>query len=139
MTFSPGGSVMGTIRRFVGTEAARRWEGVAVEPYQTGDANTGTRQVRAGTRQLLIGPEDGAANFALRYFTLAPGTSSRLDTHAHDHGVFVLHGRGRVRLGDVEHAIGVGDVVYVAANETHVFAASDDAALGFLCVVPARR
>src|SRR6185369_14793955 len=116
-------SAMGTIRRFVGTEASRRWEGVGVEPYQTGDAGTGTRQV-------LIGPDDGAANFALRYFMLAPGTRSRLDNHAHDHGVFVLHGRGHVRLGDAEHAIGVGDVVDVAPHETHVFAASDDAALG---------
>ena len=123
---------MGTVRRFVGTEASRRWDGVAVEPYAPNDP-------RAGTRQVLIGPGDGAANFALRYFVLAPGTASSLDVHAHDHGVFVLHGRGRVRLGDVEHALAAGDVVYVAPHETHVFAASDAEALGFLCVVPARR
>jgi quercetin dioxygenase-like cupin family protein len=123
---------MGTVRRFIGSEASRRWDGVAVEPYAPSDP-------RAGTRQVLIGPGDGAGNFALRYFVLAPGTASSLDTHAHDHGVFVLHGTGRVRLGDVEHALAAGDVVYVAPHETHVFAASAAEPLGFLCVVPARR
>ena len=123
---------MGTIHRFVGTEEARRWDGVAVEPYAPNDP-------RAGLRQVLIGPAEGAAHFAVRYFELAPGTASRLDTHGHDHGVFVLHGHGRVRLGEVEHTIGAGDVVYVAPHETHVFTASADERLGFLCVVPARR
>ena len=59
--------------------------------------------------------------------------------HAHDHGVVVLHGRGRVRLGDEEHAIGFGDVVYVAPHEPHAFEADGPEPLGFLCVVPARR
>jgi quercetin dioxygenase-like cupin family protein len=123
---------MGSIRRFVGGEGEPRWEGVTVEPYAPGDP-------RAGTRQVLIGPRDGAANFALRYFALAPGAVSSLDAHAHDHGVYVVHGRGRVRLGDVEHALGAGDVVYVAPHEPHEFAAAAEEPLGFLCVVPARR
>jgi quercetin dioxygenase-like cupin family protein len=124
-------TAMATIRRFEG-EGGHRWQGIAVEPYAPNDA-------RAGTRQVLIGPADGAANFALRYFELAPGTTSSLDSHAHDHGVYVLHGRGRVRLDAGEHAIGPGDVVYVAPHDRHAFAADGDTALGFLCVVPARR
>ncbi len=123
---------MGRVKRHAPGEGTLRWDGVAVAPYAAGDP-------RAGTRQVLIGPEDGAGSFALRYFALAPGTASSLDTHAHDHGVYVLHGRGRVRLGEVEHTLGPGDVVYVAPHEPHVFAAADDEGLGFLCVVPARR
>ncbi len=123
---------MATIRRFQAAAGTHAWDGVAVEPYAVGDP-------RAGTRQVLIGPADGADNFALRYFTLAPGTASRQETHAHDHGVYVLHGRGSVRLGDDTHAIGPGDVVYVGPHEAHSFIASDDVPLGFLCVVPARR
>ena len=69
----------------------------------------------------------------------AAGTTSSLDVHAHDHGVYVLHGRGRVRLSDDEHAIGPGDVVYVAPHDRHAFEADGDVALGFLCIVPARR
>ena len=119
---------MGSVHRFVGNEKAHRWDGVTVEPY----AGTGSRQV-------LIGPADGADNFALRYFAVPPGAASSLDTHAHDHGVFVLHGAGRVLLGDTVHAIAAGDVVYVGPHETHRFEAAGDEPLGFLCVVPAKR
>lgn len=119
---------MGTVHKFVGDGASYRWDGVTPEAY-----------AGSGARHVLIGPNEQAANFALRYFAVPPGTASTLDTHAHDHGVFVLHGSGRVRLGDVEHAIGVGDVVYVGPHETHRFEASGTEPLGFLCVVPARR
>jgi quercetin dioxygenase-like cupin family protein len=101
---------------------------VSAEPYQA-----------TGSKQILIGPDEAAPNFALRYFELPPGTSSTLDTHAHDHGVFILHGRGLVLLGDVEQPIGFGDVVYVGPHEVHRFTAGPTESLGFLCVVPARR
>ena len=119
---------MGTVHRFTGSQGAYRWDGVTPESY----AGTGARYV-------LIGPNEDAPNFALRYFALPPGTASTLDTHAHDHGVYVLHGRGRVRLGDTEHALGPGDVVYVAPHDVHCFTAEGAEPLGFLCVVPARR
>jgi quercetin dioxygenase-like cupin family protein len=119
---------MGTVHRFAGHGGVHRWEGVAAEPYADG-----------GARHVLIGPNEQAANFALRYFAVPPGGASTLDTHGHDHGVYVLHGRGHARLGDVEHAIGPGDVVYVSPHEVHCFTAAGSEPLGFLCVVPARR
>jgi quercetin dioxygenase-like cupin family protein len=123
---------MSPVRRFEGKDGTYRWQGVDVEPYAPGDP-------RAGTRQVLIGPADPAPNFAMRYFELAPGTTSSLDSHPHDHGVYVLHGRGRVKLGEEVHALSPGDVVYISPNESHCFEADADVALGFLCVVPARR
>jgi quercetin dioxygenase-like cupin family protein len=120
---------MGIIHRRHGE--AFRWEGVAVEGYTPASAN-------AVTKQVLIGAADGAANFALRYFEVAPGGSSALDRHAHDHGVLILRGRGTVRLGDEQHAIAIGDVVYVAPDETHRFENPGPEPLGFLCVVGGR-
>ncbi len=102
-----------------------------MEDYTAGDAG--------GTKQVLIGPDDGAANFAVRYFEIAPGGASSLDTHAHDHGVVILRGRGTVRLGGERHAVGVGDVVYVSPGDVHQFESTGPEPLGFLCVVPARR
>ena len=119
---------MGIVHRFAGGNGRYSWDGVRAEVYAEG-----------GARHVLIGPQEHAANFALRYFAVPPGTASTLDTHAHDHGVFVLHGHGRVRLGDVEHPIGVGDAVYVGPHEAHRFEASGTEPLGFLCIVPARR
>jgi quercetin dioxygenase-like cupin family protein len=109
-----------------------RWEDVAAEKY----VGPGSADV---TKQVLIGPADGAANFTVRYFEIAPGGSSALDTHAHDHGVVILRGRGVVRLGDGRHAIDVGDVVYISPNEVHQFENPGPDSLGFLCVVSARR
>lgn len=119
---------MGTIHRR--HPDAFRWEGVAVEGYAAGGAVT---------KQVLIGSAEGAANFALRYFEIAPGGVSALDCHTHDHGVVVLRGHGVARLGAERHAIGAGDVVYVAPDEVHQFENDGDEPLGFLCAVPARR
>src|SRR5438046_2405008 len=105
---------MGVIRKFRGGTGPFRWDGVALEEYP--DAN-----VRAVTKQVLIGPADVAPHFALRYFEVAPGGASALDEHAHDHGVAIIRGRGSVLLGETEHAVSVGDVIYVAPGERHQF------------------
>ena len=122
---------MGAVHRYHEQAGVARWEGVPVEAYAD-------PTVAGVTKQVLIGPRDGATRFALRYFELAPDSRSALDEHTHDHGVLVLRGRGRVRLGEAVHEIGVGDVIYVAPAEVHQFESGPDAPLGFLCVVPPR-
>ena len=122
---------MGVVRKFHGGSGPFRWDGVAVEEYAHPSARTVTKQV-------LIGPADGAANFAVRYFEVAPGGASALDEHAHDHGVAIVRGRGSVLLGETEHAVAVGDVVYVSPGERHQFRSVGDEPLGFLCIVPPR-
>src|SRR5215468_3816460 len=109
---------MGTIHRRR-EDGEWRWEGVELEAYPT----TGV------TKQVLIGPADGARRFAMRYFELAPGSVSSLDTHPHDHGVLVLCGEGIVRLGEIHRPIGVGDVVYVSSGEIHQFTNTGSAPL----------
>jgi quercetin dioxygenase-like cupin family protein len=120
---------MGVIHRHSGPPGAFRWEGVRLERYDD-------PAVRAVTKQVLIGPAEGATRFALRYFEVAPGAASALDRHPHDHGVLVVKGRGRVRLGSARETIGVGDVIYVAPDEVHQFESLGPEPLGFLCVVP---
>jgi len=113
---------------------AWRWEGVAVQDYA---ADGGRGYAADGvTKQVLIGPADGARRFAMRYFELAPGRATSLDTHHHDHGVLILRGAGVVQLGDTHRPIGVGDVVYVAPDEVHQFSNTGSEPLGFICVIP---
>ncbi|MEA2624084.1 MAG: hypothetical protein QOD06_129 [Candidatus Binatota bacterium] len=119
---------MGAVRRH---EGAFVWTGIAREAYE--------RSGLAGvTKQVLIGPRDGAGNFAVRYFELEPGACSSLDVHEHDHGVVVLRGRGIVRLGETRQELAFGDVVYVSPREIHQFQNHGDEPFGFLCVVPPR-
>jgi len=111
-----------------------RWQDVPVSAY--GPENS--RAERA-TRQILIGREEQSPYFHMRYFAVQPGGHTSLDQHAHDHGVYVLHGRARLRLGDEEHELQTGDVVYIPCNEMHQFFTFGDEPFGFLCVVPAQR
>ena len=121
---------MSPVRRFVGASGAFEWEGVCEEPYESPEV--GGTSVRR-----LIGPAEGAPNFAVRYFEVQPGGCTSLDQHDHDHGVLVLRGRGEVLLGQQVTELSFGDAVYVSPREVHQFRCIGDEPLGFLCVIPA--
>lgn len=126
---------MGVIHRLDGSEEGEfRWQGVPVRAY--GPENSGAERA---TRQILIGNEENASHFHLRYFAVQPGGHTSLDQHAHDHGVYVLHGCASLRLGEETHELEAGDVVYIPGNEVHQFFTLGEEPFGFLCVVPANR
>lgn len=122
--------IMGTIHRITQAGPYKEWEAIDKRTYE-GDT------VAAGaTKQVLINKAIGAPNFALRYFTIPPHGKSNLDEHAHDHGVIIMHGEGRVLLGDEYHEIKEGDIVYVEGWETHQFESTTDDPLTFMCIIP---
>lgn len=123
---------MGTIHKFLATGGPYRWDGVAVREYNEGPSS-------GVTRQILIGEDEGSANFIIRYFELPPGTASAFHSHAHEHGVVVLRGKGHVRIGEREEDLGFGDVVYVAPGEIHQFSNTGDEPFGFTCTIKAQR
>lgn len=88
----------------------------------------------------LIGEPDGAPNFAMRQFEVAPGGHTPRHHHPYEHEVFVVEGEGIVRqggeAGDVEHALKPGTVVYVGPDEIHQFRNTGETPLKFLCLVP---
>ena len=71
--------------------------------------------------------------------TCPAGGRTAREAHPHDHGVVIVAGRARVTLGEEEHDVGAGDVVYVAGDELHCFEALGPEPLQFLCVSPPRR
>jgi len=117
---------MGVVHRRTEDGKSWRWDGVEVEGY------TGSQ----ATKQVLVGAQDGAANFVIRYFTIPARSFSHLDYHEHDHGVVVISGHARVMLGDKFEEIGAGDVVYIPGWERHQFENLGDDPLTFLCVIP---
>ena len=88
------------------------------------------------TVRWLIDEKDGAPNFAMRQFEVAPGGFTPKHQHPYEHEVFVLEGSGVVLEGDREHRLEAGNVVYVAPNEVHQFRNTGDRPLKFLCLVP---
>ena len=111
-----------------------RWQDVPLRAY--GPENSGADRA---TRQVLIGNDEQSPHFHMRYFAVQPGGHTSLDQHAHDHGVYILHGRARLRLNDTEHELNPGDVVYISGNDVHQFFTMGEEPFGFLCVVPAQR
>lgn len=111
-----------------------RWQDVPLRAY--GPENSGADRA---TRQVLIGNDEQSPHFHMRYFAVQPGGHTSLDQHAHDHGVYILHGRARLRLNDTEHELNAGDVVYISGNDVHQFFTVGEEPFGFLCVVPAQR
>jgi quercetin dioxygenase-like cupin family protein len=126
---------MGIIHRLKSTEEGElRWQDVPVSAYGADNS-----KADRATRQILVGMKEQAPHFHMRYFAVQPGGYTSLDRHAHDHGVYMLHGRALLRLGDQEHELQMGDVVYIPGNEVHQFFTIGDEPFGFLCVVPAKR
>ena len=84
----------------------------------------------------LVDETDGAPNFAMRQFEVAPGGYTPKHSHPFEHEVFVLEGSGVVLEGDREHTLASGDFVLVSPNEVHQFLNTGATPLKFLCLIP---
>ncbi len=90
----------------------------------------------AVTMRMMVGRADGAPNFAMRHFTVAPGGHTPRHSHDYEHEIYVVEGAGRVEQDGVFRDLKAGDVVYVKANATHQFVNAGPDPFKFLCMVP---
>ncbi|HXX57988.1 MAG TPA: cupin domain-containing protein [Thermodesulfovibrionales bacterium] len=120
---------MGVIHRYTGEEGDYNWEGAIPRGYKKD-------RTKNADGKVLIGKADGAQQFIIRYFRVEPGGWTALENHPHDHGIFILHGRARILLGEEEVEVGPRDAVYIAPDEVHQLTPIGDEPLGFLCIVP---
>ena len=124
---------MGTIHKFTGEwNQSLDWDGARSRIYQSED-------VASVTETWLIGKAEGAENFAMRYYQVGPGGNSRKEHHPYDHGILILHGSGEVLLGTEKHAICQGDVIHIPPDLEHQLINHGSNAMGFLCIIPAKR
>jgi len=90
------------------------------------------------TKQVLLGPQDGAPTFAVRLFTLGPGGHTPKHAHPFEHGVLVLEGEGELWTEAGSHPLSPGTVAFVAPDERHQFRSGSKGVLKFICIVPAQ-
>lgn len=108
-----------------------------VNSYQAVESQPVTMEGSHGCRvRWLVGSAEGAPNFAMREFEVAPGGFTPRHSHPYEHEVFVLEGHGEVYEGDEAHPLRAGDVIYVAPDEVHQFRNTGDGPMRFLCMVP---
>jgi quercetin dioxygenase-like cupin family protein len=84
----------------------------------------------------LVGEKDGAPNFAMRQFEVAPGGYTPRHFHPYEHEIFVLEGNGEVIDGSTPRSLKAGDVVLVQPDEVHQFRNTGNAPFKFLCLIP---
>jgi len=94
----------------------------------------------SGTRiRWLLKGEDGAPNFAMRHYEIAPGGHTPHHAHAWEHEVFVLTGRGKVVGPEGEQPLVPGTVALVPPDEEHHFTNDGAEPLTLLCLIPLAR
>ena len=84
----------------------------------------------------LLSRDDGAPNFAMRQFEVAPGGFTPHHHHPYEHEIYVIEGEGEVYEGETPHPIRAGDVVLVKPDDVHQFKNVGDRPLKFLCLIP---
>jgi quercetin dioxygenase-like cupin family protein len=89
------------------------------------------------TGRVIIGRVDGADNFCMRRFDLAPGGHTPRHAHAWEHEIFFHAGEGEVFHAGKWTRVVSGDAVFVSGNEEHQIRNAGEAPLTFICLVPA--
>lgn len=85
----------------------------------------------------LIDERHGSDRFSLRLYTLEKGGHTPLDEHAHEHHVYVLSGKGLLRLSKENRplkTLKAGDTIFVPSMAVHQFSNESDEPFVFLCV-----
>jgi quercetin dioxygenase-like cupin family protein len=88
--------------------------------------------------QVAVSMRDGAPNFAMRIFEVAPGGHTPHHHHPYEHEIYVMEGAGSVWRDGKEVAIKPGDVLYIPADEQHQFKNAADKPFKFMCLIPAK-
>ncbi len=94
-------------------------------------------RTRGAHKAVLVGPDDGAPNFATRRFVLEPG--GRIPAHRHpdiEHEQYVLQGTMTLGLDDETVEAEAGEAVFIPAGTVHWYDNETDEPVEFLCVVP---
>ncbi len=87
------------------------------------------------TIRWLIEPKD-APNFCMRIFEVMPGGVIKEHSHPWEHEIFVLKGKGKIRIGKEEYEVKEGDFIYIPPCKEHYYENLGDEPFTFICVIP---
>lgn len=121
---------MSIVHRFTGnlTQKEYHWQGV--EPVEIN-----TEDVHNVLKHVLVGPQDGAPNFIIRYFSVPVGEKTFYDQHPHEHGIVILHGKARVQINADFYDLTALDSVFISGMDIHQLTNIGAEPLGFICVI----
>jgi quercetin dioxygenase-like cupin family protein len=86
--------------------------------------------------QVLISPEQGAPNFVMRRFEIAPGGHTPYHQHDWEHEIYVLSGEGALVGEEGELPLAPHTSAFVAPGDMHNFKNTGEEPFVFLCMIP---
>jgi len=86
--------------------------------------------------RILIGKNEGAKNFCMRFFELSNNGYTPRHSHDWEHEIFVVSGKGTVYCNGEWKTIKQHDSIYIPNNEEHQIKNIDDNILKFICIIP---
>ncbi len=86
--------------------------------------------------RVLIGKDDGAENFCMRIFEVAPNGHTPCHTHEWEHEIFIHSGTGEVLCNDEWKKVSQGTALFIPGNESHQFRNMSEELFVFLCIIP---
>ena len=121
---------MSAIHHFTGSPGEDRfnWENVETQVFSK-------EPVSGVIKNILVGPQDGAPNFIIRFFQVPVGGSTFDHAHPHEHGMIILHGKARIEIERESYELNPYDSVFVSGNDHHQVHNIGDTSLGFICVI----
>jgi len=93
-------------------------------------------QAKSVAGGVVIGKDDGANNFCMRVFEVAPGGHTPKHTHAWEHEIFFHAGEGEVYGNGKLNPVVPGTVLFVPPNEEHQIRNTGKELLIFACLIP---
>jgi len=121
---------MSAVHHFTGNPSEEKYTWEDIEPLAYNDEDA-----QGVLKHILVGPDDGAPNFIIRYFHIPVGKSSFYEQHPHEHGVVILHGKAKVQINDDFYELEPFDSVFISGNDIHQFTNIGDSPMGFICVI----
>jgi quercetin dioxygenase-like cupin family protein len=93
-------------------------------------------ETRGVTIRRVICEEDGAPNYYMRVFEIAPGGYSPLHRHPWEHEMYILSGEGEMVQEGGSTGIRPGTAVFIPGEELHQVRNSGGQLLRFICTIP---
>jgi quercetin dioxygenase-like cupin family protein len=86
--------------------------------------------------RVLIGRDDGAANFCMRLFSVTEGGYSPRHAHAWEHEIFIHSGKGEAYSNGQWIPVTPGTALFIPGNEEHQLRNTGREPLVFVCLIP---
>ena len=93
-------------------------------------------QAKGVAGRVVVGKADGASNFCMRIFEIAPGGNTPKHAHPWEHEMFIHGGVGEIFGNSKWNPVKLGTVIFMPPDEEHQVRNTGKELLVLACLVP---